>query len=113
MDDLTAVMTDAYAALTGLDPPVPVLIAGDPEPDPPAPEVIVLQDVSTTRIFTYGLGELSTSRVQITCYAPTKLEALGIEQRALTALRGVGLRWIASRPAPDPENVGTLSEYRR
>lgn len=105
-------MTDAYAALTGLDPPVPVLFAGDPEPDPPAPEVIVLQDVSSVPVPTYG-KDARTSRVQVTCYAPTKLEALGIEARALTALRGVGLRWIASRPAPDPDYVGTLSEYRR
>lgn len=110
---MTAVMTDAYAALTGLDPPVPVLFAGDPEPEGDPPQVIVLQDVSTTHIPTYGLGLLSTSRIQITCYAPTKLAALGIEARALTALRGVGLRWIASRPAPDQDYIGQISEFRR
>lgn len=91
---------------------MPVLIAGDPEPDPPAPQAIVLQDVSSVPVPTYG-KDARTSRIQITCYAPTKLEALGIEARALTALRGVGLRWIASRPAADQDYIGQISEFRR
>lgn len=111
-DTLSAVMTDAYAALTGLDPPVPVLIAGDPEPETDPKQVIVLQDVSSVPVDTYGLDS-RRSRIQVTCYAETKLEALGIESRALVALRGVGLHWIASRPAPDQEFIGVLSEYER
>lgn len=111
-DTLSDVLTDAYAALSGLDPPVPVLMAGDPEREGDPVQVIVLQDVSSVPVDTYGLDS-RRSRVQVTCYAETKLAALGIEARAVVALRGAGLHWIASRPAPDPENVGALSEYER
>lgn len=112
MPDLSTTLTDAYAALTGLDPPVPVYIAGDPEPEGDPPQVIVLQDVSSVPVPTYGL-DARTSRIQLTCYAQTKLAALGLEARALVALRGIGFRFIQSRPAPDPDHTGQLSEYRR
>lgn len=110
MPDLSTTLTDAYAALTGLDPPAPVLLAGDPDPDGEQPELIILQDVSSVQVGTYGL-DARDNRIQITCYAQTKLAALGLEARALAALRGAGFRFLQSRPAP--AEIGQLSEYRR
>lgn len=107
-DTLLDVLADARTALLDLGPPVK--IAGDP--DPGGDEVLVLEAVADTRVPSYRT-EASTKRIQVTCYAATLQRTLELTDAARAALASVGLRWIASRPAPDPEKIGTLSEYRR
>ena len=109
-DSLFAVLVGARGALLELG--VPVLLPGDPEPVPEPPEVIILQPVSDTRLPSYGT-EASTKRVQVTCYARTMKRSLALDAAARTALASVALRWLASRPAPDQDSIGHLSEYRR
>ena len=109
-DTLADALNDAYAALEAIGPPV--RMDGDPEPDPPPARMIVLADVATTALPTYGL-QPTTKRIQITCYAENKLAALVLEAAALVALRDAGFRFIQSRPAPDPDFIGQISEYRR
>lgn len=109
-DTLLDALADARAALMALGPPV--YIAGDPDPPGEQTELIVLQDVSDTALPTYGLS-LSTKRLQVTCYGQTLARALELTEQARTALAAVGLRYLQSRPAPDPEYVGCISEYRR
>lgn len=109
-DTLSDVITDAFTALDAIGPPV--LIAGDPDPPGRQAEVLILQPVSDTARPTYGL-QTSNKRVQVTAYAETLTRALELTEQARTALRSVGLRYIGSRPAPDPDLNGMLSEYRR
>lgn len=112
-ESLFDVLVRVRIALMALGPPAPaVLLPGDPEPVPEPAEVIILQPVADTRLPSYGT-EASTKRVQVTCYAPTVKRALALDSAARAALAAAGLRWIASRPAPDPEAVGMLPEYRR
>lgn len=108
-ESLFAVLVRARTALMAIGPPV--LLPGDPEPVPEPAEVIILQPVADTRLPGYGT-EASTKRVQVTCYAPTVKRALTLDATARTALAPTGLRWLASRPAADPDQVGYLSEYR-
>ncbi|GGN32265.1 hypothetical protein [Deinococcus daejeonensis] len=110
-DTLLDVLADARTALMALGPPV--FLAADQDPAGEQPEVIVLDRVSDTRIPTYGLGAISTKRVQVTCYAPTLARALDLTTQAAAALAPLGLRFIQSRPAPDPDFIGQISEYRR
>ena len=109
-DTLLDALADARTALMAIGPPVH--IAGDPDPPDEQTELIVLQDVSDTALPTYGL-RVSTKRLQVTCWAATKSRALELTELARTALAEVGLRYLQSRPAPDPVAIGHLSEYRR
>lgn len=109
-DTLIDVLADARAALMALGPPV--LLAGDPDPEGETPEVIVLQPVSDTALPTYG-RQASAKRVQVTCYAPTLARALELTTAAADALRPLRLRFIQSRPAPDPDHIGQVSEFTR
>lgn len=109
-DTLLDVLADARTALMALGPPV--LLAGDPDLEGEQAEVIILQPISDTALPSYGRRP-TTKRVQVTCYAPTLDRALELTEQARSALNAVGLRHIQSRPAPDPDYVGQLSEFRR
>lgn len=107
-DLLLDVLADARAALLTLGPPVRM----DGDPDPGGDEVIVLAPVSDTALPAYGITP-TTKRIQVTCYAATLARALTLTTAAADALRPAGLRFIQSRPAPDPDHIGQVSEYRR
>ena len=107
-DTLLDVLADARTALMALGPPV--FLAADQDPAGEQPEVIVLDRVSDTPLGTYGL-QVSAKRIQVTCYAATLTRALTTQ--AADALRPLRLRWIGSRPAPDPDFIGQISEYTR
>lgn len=109
-DTLTDVLADARTALMALGPPV--FLAGDPDLEGEQAEVIILQPVSDTALPSYGLTP-TLKRVQVTCYATTLARALELTDLARSVLGAVGLRFIQSRPAPDPDYVGQVSEYRR
>lgn len=109
-DLLSAVLIDARTALLTLGPPV--LLPGDPDPPGEQGEVIILAPVADTARPSYGL-QASNKRIQVTCYAETLLRALALTELAKTALRPLGLRYLQLRPAPDPDSLGVLSEFRR
>lgn len=109
-DTLLDALADARTALRTLGPPV--LLAGDPDPPGEQAEVLILQPVSDTALPSYGLRP-TLKRVQVTCYAATLARALDLTTAAADALRPLGFRFIASRPAPDPDAIGQVSEYRR
>ena len=110
MADLLDTLDDARTALLGIPNAPPVLIRGDP--DPGGDEVIVLDWVSDTARPAYG-GSPTAKLVQVGCYAATLARALDLAQQARTALTAAGLRFSQSRPAPDPDAVGVLADYRR
>lgn len=109
-DTLLDVLADARTALMALGPPV--ALRSDPDPRGTEAEVIVLDRVSDTPLGTYGL-QVSAKRIQVTCYAATLTRALDLTTQAADALRPLRLRWIGSRPAPDPDFIGQISEYTR
>ena len=109
-DTLLDVLADARTALMALGPPV--VLAADQDPPGEQTEVIVLDRVADTPLGTYGL-RASTKRIQVTCYAATLTRALDLTTQAADALRPLRLRWIGSRPAPDPDFIGQISEYTR
>ncbi|EYB67413.1 hypothetical protein DEIPH_ctg041orf0009 [Deinococcus phoenicis] len=110
MADLLSALADARAALLGIPNAPPVLLPGDEDPD--TPEVIVLDWVSNTGLPQYG-GTPTSKRVQVTAYAATLARALELSEQARTAMREAGFGFLASRPAPDPDAIGVISEHRR
>lgn len=110
MADLLSTLADARAALLGIPNAPPVLIRGDP--DPGGDEVMVLDRISDTGLPQYG-STPTVKRVQVTCYAATLARALDLTRQARRALELRGFTFIQSRPAPDPDAVGELAEYRR
>lgn len=103
---LAATLTAAYAALRAIGPPVRM----DEDPDPETPEVLVLAPVAETGTSHYG-GTSLTARIQVTAYAETLLRALALSTQITAALAPLGLHFLQSRPAPDPDSLGVLSEF--
>ncbi|WP_019008982.1 hypothetical protein [Deinococcus aquatilis] len=114
MADLASTIIAARVALLKAFPPgvgPPIFLERDPDPPGEQAEAIILQPVSDTALPAYGLRP-TTKLIQVTCYAPTLLRALSLTTEVTAALRPLGLRFIQSRPAPDPEFTGQVSDYR-
>lgn len=105
-----APLADAYAALQAIGPPVK--LDGDPDPEGEQTELIVLALVSDTSRQHYG-GRTGTARIQTTCYAQTVLDAAALDSLCITALEAAGWQHLQTRPAPDPQFAGLLSEFTR
>lgn len=106
MADLAATLAAAYSTLEAIGPPVKM----DGAPDPKTPEVLVLAPVADTGRSHYG-GTSHIVRIQVTAYAETYLRALALTTQAAEALAPLGLHFIQSRRAPDPDSIGQLAEF--
>lgn len=108
MADVATTLTEAYAALQAIGPPV--RFAGDDDPE--TSELIVLADLSDTGVSTYGL-QTTRTLIQVSCYAKTKLRALSLDAKARTELRGLGFYFSQSRGFFDADAYGQISDFRR
>ena len=101
----------AAAALLDLLPDV--YLERQQLPDPPPERLVLLDLVAATSRPTYGRSDLTTKRVQVTCYAQTRQDVLRLNEDARRAMLGVGFSFIQQRPALDPDTYGEISEYRQ
>lgn len=106
MADPVALLDDVMTALESIGPPV-ILDGGA---DPGTPEVLVVLLVSDTARQAYG-GRSTDTRLQVTAYAAGLLKALELTTQVAAALEPLGLQFIQSRPAPDPDSIGQLAEF--
>lgn len=110
MASLLDTLISARAALLSIPDHPPVLMRGDA--DPGAGEVVILDRIADTARRHYG-GMTTSKLIQVSCYAPTVARALTLSNTARAALTGAGFRFLQSRPAPDPDATGEVSDYAR